>query len=233
MSILNTSELAARGANMGDLYGALALAQGEFPEIAKNKTGHGYKYADIADILKAVRPILSRNGLAIFQSIEGDKLITTLAHKSGATLQSTYPLVQDGTGRMNNIQRIGAALTYARRYSLTALLGVAADADVDASDVDLVQRNTGSNSMGEALKDAWKDGVLDSLPEGATDRDKANAFADQIIKDMQAAKSQRGINGVWEKRSGIIDALDAKHNDLYQSVFDCFHDCMAKVQEAA
>ncbi len=216
---------------MGNLYGALAAAQGKFPEISKNKTGHGYKYADIADILRAVRPILSAHELAIFQSIEGDKIVTMLAHSTGATLRSEYPLVQDGTGRMNNIQRMGAALTYARRYSLTALLGVAADEDVDASEVSVSGGQSQGKSMGAALKDAWKDGVLDSLPDDATDRDKAVAFSEQLIADMEKAKTGKSINGVWIKRQDIIDALDRKHNDLYQNVFDCFHSCMANVSE--
>lgn len=221
-------------ADMGALYAALAKAQGEFPDIQKTKTGHGYKYADIADILKAVRPVLSKNGLAVFQNIEGDKLTTTLAHSSGATLVSSYPLVQDGTGRMNNIQRIGAALTYARRYSLTALLGVAADEDVDAEDIDVTGRtNNPARATSEGLKDAWTDGVLDSLPADASDRDKAVAFSDQIIADMQAKKSARGVNGVWEKREGIISALDKKHNDLFQNVFDCFQSCMASFEQEA
>ena len=231
MSILNKSELAARAVNMGPLYRALAKCQGEFPEIAKTKTGHGYKYADIADILRAVRPILSKNGLAVFQKVDNDKLITTLAHEGGATLESAYPLVTDGTGRMNNIQRTGAALTYARRYSLTALLGVAADEDIDAEDIQVDGRK--KNPASEGLKDAWKDGVLDGLPENASDRDKAKAFAEQIIKDMQGMKSASGLNNAWAKREDIINALDTKHNDLFQDVFDAFHVNMGKFTEEA
>ena len=224
MSILNRQEAAGAAARMGEIYGALSLAQGEFPEIAKTKKGHGYMYADIADILRAVRPILASNGLAVMQMMEDDVLVTSLVHKSGAKIDSRYPLVVDGTGRMNNIQRQGAALTYARRYSLTALLGVAADEDVDASDVDLTPRNPSNPSGG--LKDAWQAGVLDALAENATDRERAEAFANQIIVDIGSKKSADGVNGVWGKRSAIIEALDKKHNDLYQSIFDAFHEAM-------
>lgn len=231
MGILNKQEQAMAASSMGQIYGALSLAQGEFPEIPKNKKGHGYMYADIADILRAVRPVLSKHGLAVMQMLRGQDLVTTLAHKSGAKIESVYPVVIDGTGRMNNIQRQGAALTYARRYSLTALLGVAADEDVDASDVDLAPKNPSTFSGG--LKDAWRDGVLDSLPEGATDREKAEAFANQIVSDIEGKKSASGVNGVWEKRAAIIDALDKKHNDLYQSIFDAFHDAMNKLGDAA
>lgn len=216
-----------RTQNTSEIYSALSAAQGEFPEIPKTKTGHGYKYADIADILKAVRPILSKHGLCVFQEVDGERLVTTLGHSSGAEIASVYPLVQDGTGRMNNIQRIGAALTYARRYSLTALLGVAADEDIDASDVRVDERKP----KAAGLKDAWKDGVLDSLPEGATDRQKAEAFADQIMKDFAEYKSVKGLSGSWDKRADVIEALDKRHNDLYQDVFDCFHSLMASLTE--
>lgn len=233
-TILNQSERRAAGHDMGPLYAALAKAQGEFPEIDKGKTGHGYKYADIADILRAVRPILSKNDLAVFQSLDGDKLVTTLAHGSGATLVSAYPLVQDGTGRMNNIQRMGAALTYARRYALTALLGVAADEDLDARDIRVEGGDSkAKNPTSAGLQDAWRDGVLDSLPEDASDRDKAVAFANAIIRDMEAAKTAAAVNKVWDKRQGIIDALDKKHNDQYQNVFDAFHHHIGRVGEAA
>lgn len=232
MSILNASELAARK-NKGELFLALSSAQGEFPEIEKRKTGHGYKYADIADILRAVRPVLSAHKLCVFQSIEGSNLVTVIAHSSGVELRSEYPLVQDGTGRMNNIQRMGAALTYARRYALTALLGIAADEDIDAKDVDVTGALTKGATPSAGLRDAWKDGVLDSLPENATDRQKAEAFAEQIIQDIRKAKSTRGVNGAWGKREDVIDALDKRHNDLYQNVFDAFHSAMNSMKEDA
>ena len=109
------------------------------------------------------------------------------------------------------------------------MLGVAADEDIDAEDTRIPEARTGDKGSG--LKDAWKDGILDSLPENATEAEKAKAFADQIIKDMQGMKSAKGLNGAYSKREDIIAYLDKKHNALFQDVFDCFHVEMRKFQE--
>jgi hypothetical protein len=120
------------------LYDALAAAQGSFPVIpklhkAKIKAGFEYNYADIADVLAAVRPALSANGLAILQMPHpvGDRimLVTRLAHKTGAWIESDYPVA--GIAGGINHQTIGGALTYGKRYSLCAMLGVSAEDDLD------------------------------------------------------------------------------------------------------
>lgn len=124
---------------IGDLADALAKAQGEFPTIEKTKTADAgtftYKYADIADVLAAVRPALSKHGLAFTQPTvveEGTIYIRTrLLHKSGQWQESDYP-VASFAGAAH--QKIGAALTYARRYAGCAVLGVAAEEDFDAGE---------------------------------------------------------------------------------------------------
>lgn len=130
----------------GNLIAALAAAQGEFPPIAKTKTArvdtkgggsYEYSYADIADVLAAVRPVLSRHGLALIQrtAVDGDgrtRLVTELKHgNTGDVEVSEVDLGQSST----NPQQFGGALTYLRRYELVTLLGIAAEEDRDAQDV--------------------------------------------------------------------------------------------------
>jgi hypothetical protein len=122
----------------GEIAKALSLAQKKFDAVGKDKTAkivgpkgnYSYSYADLASILAAVRPALSENGLAIVQVITwGDGhswLVTRLLHSSGQSIESTYPLRE-----YDRPQEMGSALTYARRYSLTALLGIAAEEDDD------------------------------------------------------------------------------------------------------
>jgi hypothetical protein len=125
--------------SIGKLVEALAAAQGEFEEIKKEKEAdagsYTYKYADIADVLAAVRPALSKHGLAFSQPtvIEGGTIFirTRLMHKSGEWMESEYPVASYAN---TNHQKIGAALTYARRYAGCSMLGVAAEEDVDAGD---------------------------------------------------------------------------------------------------
>lgn len=118
---------------INDLAAALAKAQGAMSNAILNKINPHFKskYADLAAILDAVRGPLSANGISIMQTIkangDGMYLVTTLAHTSGQWIRSEYPL--PSTGRP---QEIGSALTYARRYSLSAIAGIAADEDDDA-----------------------------------------------------------------------------------------------------
>lgn len=118
---------------INELAESLSKAQGEFPTIPKNSIGHGYKYADLNDIIKIIKPILAKYDLAIMQSISGKHCITTrLMHKSGQYIEDTLEV--DGlsmNNRMNATQAQGASITYGRRYALSAFLNLAVDEDTD------------------------------------------------------------------------------------------------------
>lgn len=132
---------------INEIAGALAKAQGEMPPIDKSKTGKvqgtskagkdfnfEYKYADIADILSAALPVLSKSGLALVQATEiaGNDLniVTRIVHQSGQWIESDYPVCSIG----GDHQKMGGALTYARRYAACSLLGIAPEEDVDGSE---------------------------------------------------------------------------------------------------
>jgi ERF superfamily len=119
---------------LNELAAALAKAQGGMENAAMNRTNPHFKsrYADLASVLDAIRKPLSENGLAITQSMEiregGMVLRTVMIHTSGQWLASEYPL--PATARP---QEMGSAQTYARRYSLAALVCNSADEDDDAN----------------------------------------------------------------------------------------------------
>lgn len=112
---------------------AFAKAQTTIKNASLNKINPHFKskYADLAAIFDSVRKPLADCGLAVTQTTEiregGFVLVTMLAHSSGQWIKSEYPL--PATGRP---QEIGSALTYARRYCLSAIAGIAADEDDDA-----------------------------------------------------------------------------------------------------
>ncbi len=115
---------------IGAIAAALAKAQAAFKPAVKDASNPFFKskYCDLAGALDAVRDALSANGLALVQSTDaGDKLVlhTTLLHSSGEWISGTYPI----TAVKTDPQGIGSAVTYARRYSLMALLGIAAEDD--------------------------------------------------------------------------------------------------------
>jgi hypothetical protein len=124
---------------MINLIQALIKARAEFPSIQKDKVNPHFKvsYASLDSVLDAVTPVLCKHGLAIVQLMEkGNILKTHLFHESGEVLTSEYELpdIQDN-------QKKGAALTYARRYSVCALLSITADEDDDGNATKDEQKN--------------------------------------------------------------------------------------------
>lgn len=134
---------------------ALAKAQGELTNPKKTKTAnlgkYKYAYADLGEIMDAVRPTLAKHGLAIVQTLSPGVLLTMLVHESGQAFRSTYALPEKATA-----QEMGSAITYGRRYSVSAILGIAAEDDddgakaQDAGPVGEESRDTLISLMGEA-----------------------------------------------------------------------------------
>lgn len=115
------------------LVAALISAKKEFKALVKNKRNphFGNMYADLSAVHEAVDEALANNGLTVMQPMEFDQdkrhvIKTTLAHVSGEERASVYPL----PGGVKS-QELASAITYGRRNSLCALLGIAADDDDD------------------------------------------------------------------------------------------------------
>jgi hypothetical protein len=116
---------------------ALADLQTQLPHIAKNnraevptKAGgkYTYQYADLAEITRQLLPLLGKLGLSFTSrpTMVGDRLalVYELRHISGESIDGVWPLPDRGTP-----QEIGSAVTYARRYCLCAVTGLAPDND--------------------------------------------------------------------------------------------------------
>lgn len=97
------------------------------------------KYADLQDVIDTIREPLTANGLAISHEVSGTTLITKLLHVSGQSLKTEMPLLMG----KQDMQGLGSALTYARRYSVSALLGIASD---DCDDANGAARGTATNT---------------------------------------------------------------------------------------
>lgn len=116
---------------IGALAGALAKAQGAIQGAAKGAENPFYKskYADLASVWDACRAALSENELAVIQTNSGDTenvvVITTLAHSSGEWIKGTLPM----SPTKSDPQGVGSCITYARRYALAAMVGVAPEDD--------------------------------------------------------------------------------------------------------
>ena len=138
---------------IGLIAGALAKAQAEIANPEKSLTAtirspfpreadRSFRYASLANGLDLVRKSLGRHEIATVQTTSIDeaagliRLTTTLAHSSGEWLSSDWPVCP--VSETAAPQRMGAALTYARRYALFTLVGIAGEDDLDAPDLDAV-----------------------------------------------------------------------------------------------
>src|SRR5262249_33142796 len=103
-----------------------------------------FRYAPLSSGLDIVRKSLGRNEIATIQTTAIDKdagllrLTTVLAHSSGEWISSEWPVC--AIADIASAQRMGAALTYARRYALFTLVGIAGEDDLDAPDLDAASK---------------------------------------------------------------------------------------------
>jgi hypothetical protein len=122
---------------MKNLFKSLAAFQQEVPTIHKATQGYGYSYADLPAIFEAINPLLEKHGLGFTQLIQGASIDTMVFHiESGEHLKSTIEIPQGVELKgMNQFQVLGSAITYLRRYALSAALGLVTDKDTDAAGV--------------------------------------------------------------------------------------------------
>lgn len=195
-----------------ELYTALAAAQAELANPVKDKTAkvptksgssYSYNYADIADVLQGVRPVLSKHGLSVLQLtiIDGGDLLlrTRLAHKSGQFIESDYPVCRVG----GDHQQMGAALTYARRYALCPMLGIAADSDTDANGAADVprrdqQRKSEAKDSGRSEPPAPAPGNANAN-HGASANDDAFAYMAEWQTYINNEDNEQTIRATWSR----------------------------------
>jgi hypothetical protein len=116
---------------MKNLYKALAAFQQEVPAIHQGTKGYGYTYADLKTIFKVINPILAKHSLGFTQLLDGVNIKTVIFHTtSGESIESVTEIPQEITLKgMNTFQVNGSGITYYRRYSLSAILGLVTDVD--------------------------------------------------------------------------------------------------------
>ncbi|WP_029085651.1 ERF family protein [Bradyrhizobium sp. th.b2] len=134
---------------IGAIAGALAKAQLELsnpekaltatiPAVFPREEARSFRYASLASGLDLVRKCLGNHEIATVQTTSIDQatslvcLTTVLAHSSGEWMSSEWPVC--AVSEINAPHRMGTALTYARRYALFALVGIAGEDDLDAPD---------------------------------------------------------------------------------------------------
>lgn len=195
---------------INELVKALLKVQKEIKPAIKSAENPHFKskYADLASVVEVSRKLLTSNGLVVTQHpsvMEGNLyLITRLTHESGQWFSSLYPV----NPTKPDPQAMGSALTYARRYSYSALVGIVTDDD-DGNAAS--EKPDSPFKTATARKDFCKN-VIASIMEAET-----NAAIDDImklnnakIKAMMASGDEHDGLGVDEIRNQV----QIKRNDF-------------------
>ena len=192
-------------AQINEIATALSEFQGSIkqPKLSTEvnvttRTGSNYKfcYADLSACMEASREGLKANGLAVVQMIDNDRLITLLTHKSGQWFKSVTSI-----RNANNLayQDLGSAITYLKRYSFCAILGIVADDDDDAN------RACGNQAVFNEPKQPQQQGrtiadIAKSLdPE--KELDLINAL-DEVAK----ATSKDSLTDIYKRYKALYDS---------------------------
>lgn len=119
-------------------HAAFAQMQPSLPAVERKGKSHNGKYARFEDIIGAIMPTLAEHGFGLsFRTAEAaSKVIVTcyLSHKDGHSESTEYAFPYDGSGNKTAIQAIASAISYGKRYTMNALLGIATrDEDDDGN----------------------------------------------------------------------------------------------------
>ena len=175
------------------------------------------KYASLKSTIRAVKPALNAEGIVFSQPVMGGELgyfvRTVFLHVDSDTeIHTDVPLIM-GKQAMQDLK---SASTYARRIGLENLSGIAPSDDDDA------ETERAGNQMGAAIKDAWNQSVLDSIPENATPRQRAEAFTDAIIRDFQSVTGMKALGNRWVKHKSLISSMNERFPDLHTKVAEAY-----------
>jgi hypothetical protein len=231
--------------SVGALAAALAKAQAEIQNPEKSLTAtivsrlprepsRTFRYASLASGLDLIRKCLGQHEIATVQAtaIDGEsgliRLTTTLVHASGEWVSSDWPVCP--VSETVAPHRLGAALTYARRYALFTLVGIAGEDDLDAPDL--------PDAALEAQKDrpsAQQSGLDRPSPEIASGRplrrraervrpstlppDASEKLCRQLISELEQLQDPEAL-ATWAHRAlALKNQLSAKDSEAVEAAF--------------
>lgn len=198
-------------AEIDQIADALSEFQSELkqPELSKEvsvktRTGgtYSFKYADLSSCVKAAVPAMKKAGLAVTQLVIGGTLTTLLVHKSGQWFKSELQI-----GNSPDYQALGSAITYLKRYSYCAILGIVADTDDDA--------NAACGNEATFKEPAKRSSSKKS--GGATAVAFTGADLKQALAELDAATNNDEYGAVWTKYSQQFPAMCAKGTEFYNA----------------
>ena len=191
------------------LTAALAKAQAKLVNPEKSltatvrsgrpgETQRTFRYAPLSSGLEIVRKTLSEHEIAVIQTTATDQatgmlnLTTLLAHASGEWIASQWPVC--AIAEIANPHRMGAALTYARRYALFTLVGIAGEDDLDAPDICVPASTTGPVISGSQFPSQTQGnskirGAAKTASPAVLLTDESAALRDRLLSEISGLAS--------------------------------------------
>lgn len=174
------------------LAAALVAAQADMPAVAKDGTNPHFhsKFVSLDNLIAQTRPVLNKHGLAIAQfpahnELGAPTLVTKLMHVSGESLEYAQPLFLPA----QDMQKLGAAITYARRYGWASALGIASDDDDDGNHASAQPKDAKENGQPKVISDAQRKRLFAIAKEVQVDEDTIKA----IVKQYTGSESTTAI----------------------------------------
>jgi ERF superfamily len=209
---------------------------GTVPSNRYDEPGRTFRYAPLSSGLDIVRKALGEHGIATLQTTAIDQdiqtvfLTTVLAHSSGEWIASDWPVC--ALSDLSAPRRMGAALTYARRYALFTLVGIAGEDDLDAPDLG-GQPVEGTGKAGNGLEPKrqrnWADQPLATFaagrkpwsppPKQALSTEKSAALRDRMLRELSALANQDQATTWAQKAMGAKNTLTAADSSIVEATF--------------
>ena len=189
------------------LFKALCDCKKDFIPLAKNKQGYGYKYSTLDSVIEMLNNILPKYGLGFtqFPSNDGENysLTTRIFHESGEWMEDTIAFAMTEISKANDTQKLGASITYFRRYTLSAIFGIASDEDVDGNISNI--KATQSDERGQQKKQFYE----------RTDRGESKSGQQQQLVKIFSEELYNGIPLTVEEKinDSIKKMIDFKYKD--------------------
>jgi ERF superfamily len=233
------------------LAAALAKAQADLVNPEKSLVGtiessgqRLFRYASLASGLEIVRKTLGQHEIATMQTTAIDQsagtvtLTTVLAHASGEWVASDWPVC--ALADTVTPHRMGAALTYARRYALFTLVGIAGEDDVDAPDLAAPTKISGEvfptpTTTGSRLRSNGRGGMGPATGHRSSTGDRivtkpvlepqaSQVLRDQLLAELKTLDTNDAVT-VWAHR--VLGAKNSLTSEDARSVEDAFRVKMA------
>lgn len=205
-----SADISALSAALSEFQGKIKQPQMSKEVTVQTKGGSKYKfqYADLSACMAAAAPVLMETGLSVAQIIIGRRLITLLAHKSGQWMKSEMDI---NISPSSTYQDLGSAITYLKRYSYCAILGIVADDDDDANAA------CGNKAV---MTDLKPQAVRQAQPQQPSPQPDGDPNWDIIRDDISRATDKDSLNAVFRNWQGyqqdkqFIAMLSARKKEL-------------------